>query len=274
MQTLNSSYPNTVRALLGAEAGTLERLLAEAEAHLTDGETDVQRLSSLELGPSVPDPSKIICVGLNYRDHAAEAGLELPEVPLLFAKYPNTLNGPYSPIRLPVNSTQVDYEAELAVVIGRRAKDVKESEALSYVGGYSAMNDVSARDLQLRTSQWMAGKSLDTFGPLGPGLTLARDVPDPQALSVTARLNGQTVQEGHTSNMVFSVAELVAYISSLMTLEPGDIIATGTPAGVGFKRTPPLFLKDGDVVEVEVEGVGLLRNPVLASAAAPAVSAD
>jgi 2-keto-4-pentenoate hydratase/2-oxohepta-3-ene-1,7-dioic acid hydratase in catechol pathway len=181
---------------------------------------------------------------------------------MLFAKYRNTLNGPTSPIILPTISNEVDYEAELAVVIGKRGKDIPVESALEHVAGYMAFHDVSARDIQMRTSQWLSGKTLDTFAPCGPSLVID-EIDDPQNLNISTRINGETVQNSNTKHMIFSVAETIAYISQLMTLEPGDIIATGTPEGVGFKRTPPIYLKDGDVVEVEVEKIGTLRNPVV-----------
>jgi acylpyruvate hydrolase len=160
-------------------------------------------------------------------------------------------------------SNQIDYEGELAVIIGTRCKEVSEQEALQYVAGYTIMNDVSARDLQMRTSQFIAGKALDTFAPMGPGMVLASVLPNPQSLTLSTRVNGQVVQHASTATMIFSVATIISFLSSLMTLEPGDIIATGTPSGVGFKRTPPLFLREGDVVEVEIEGIGQIRNPVV-----------
>lgn len=214
------------------------------------------------LGPPIPDPDKIICLGLNYRRHAEEAGLPLPEVPSLFAKYRNSLTGPTSPIVLPGMSEQIDYEAELAVVIGKHCRNITSAQALEYVAGYMAFNDVSARDLQFRTGQWLAGKALDTFAPCGPALVI-NEIADPQSLEICTRLNGQTLQQANTNDMAFSVAETLAFISQLMTLEPGDVIATGTPEGVGFKRNPPVFLRHGDVVEVEIEGIGTLRNPVI-----------
>ncbi len=222
----------------------------------------VLALDTLELGPPVPDPDKILCLGVNYREHAAEAQQELPTVPLVFAKFRNSLTGPTSPILLPRVSKLIDYEGELAVIIGKRCKDVTEQEALHYVAGYSIMNDVTARDIQMQTSQWTAGKALDTFAPMGPGIVPASQIPDPQMLTLNTWVNGQEVQHENTANMIFSVASAIAFLSSLMTLEPGDILATGTPSGVGFKRTPPLFLQDGDVVEVEIERIGRLRNPV------------
>jgi acylpyruvate hydrolase len=215
------------------------------------------------LGPPIPDPEKIICLGLNYKSHAEETGLKPPEVPILFSKYRNALTGPTSPILLPGVSEEIDYEAELAVVIGKRSKNIAAAEALDCVAGYMALNDVSARDLQFRSGQWLSGKSLDTFAPCGPALVID-EIDDPQNLNISACVNGQVLQHSNTGNMIFSVAETIAYISQLMTLQPGDIIATGTPEGVGFKRTPPIFLHEGDIVEVEIEGIGKLRNPVSA----------
>lgn len=226
---------------------------------------DVLSLEDVLLGPPIPDPDKIICLGLNYKSHAEEAGFKAPEVPVLFAKYRNALTGPTSPICLPAVSEEIDYEGELAVVIGRRGKDIPEDKALEHVAGYMAFHDVSARDLQFQTGQWLSGKALDTFAPCGPALVIG-EIGDPQNLNITTRLNGQTLQHGNTEHMIFSVANTIAYISQLMTLEPGDIIATGTPDGVGFKRNPPIFLKDGDIVEVEVEKIGVLRNPVVRGA--------
>ena len=206
-------------------------------------------------------PSKIVCVGLNYRDHAAESGMALPERPLLFSKWPNTLIGPGDAIVLPAISNEVDYEAELGVVIGRRASRVAAEDALSYVRGYVCANDVSARDVQFLDGQWARGKSLDTFCPVGP-LVPASEVPDPQALRIRATLNGRTVQDSNTEQMVFTVAEIIAYISQAITLEPGDLILTGTPPGVGFARKPPIFLQPGDEITIEIDGVGALTNPV------------
>jgi acylpyruvate hydrolase len=261
----NSSGAMTTRQLLAAGPATLHHVLELAHKTL---DTDVHapnllQSTDVELGPPVPDPDKIICIGVNYADHASEAGLAQTEIPLFFAKFRNSLTGPTSAICIPRMSNQIDYEGELAVIIGARCKDISEQDALQHVVGYTLMNDVSARDLQMQTSQYMAGKALDTFAPMGPGIVLAADIPDPQALTLITRVNGQVVQHASTATMIFSVAKIVAFLTSIMTLEAGDIIATGTPAGVGFKRTPPLFLRDGDTVEVEVEGIGQLRNPVV-----------
>jgi 2-keto-4-pentenoate hydratase/2-oxohepta-3-ene-1,7-dioic acid hydratase in catechol pathway len=219
-------------------------------------------LASIRALAPVPRPAKIVGIGLNYRDHAAESGQPIPEEPILFAKFANSVVGSGEPIVLPDITREVDYEAELAVVIGRTASRVTADDALAYVAGYTCANDVSARDLQFRSSQWMLGKAIDTFLPTGPWLVTAEEIPDPQALAIRCRLNGRTMQESTTSQMVFGVAELIAYLSRTMTLEPGDIIATGTPPGVGFARTPPVWLGDGDEVTVEIEGIGALTNPV------------
>jgi 2-keto-4-pentenoate hydratase/2-oxohepta-3-ene-1,7-dioic acid hydratase in catechol pathway len=210
-------------------------------------------------------PQKIICVGLNYLDHAAEGSATVPERPLLFAKWPNTLIGAREPIVLPSISAKVDYEGELAAVIGTRAQGIGVDDALDVVAGYLCANDVSARDLQFADRQWVRGKSLDTFCPIGPALVPASEIPDPQALQLKTILNGEVVQEAPTSNMIFSVAQIVAFISEAITLEPGDLILTGTPAGVGIFRDPELLLQPGDEVTVEIEGLGTLTNPVAAA---------
>jgi 2-keto-4-pentenoate hydratase/2-oxohepta-3-ene-1,7-dioic acid hydratase in catechol pathway len=209
-------------------------------------------------------PSKIICVGLNYRDHAEEQGAPLPEAPLLFAKWPNALIGPGDPIRIPPIVTKCDYEAELGVVIGERVRNASAAIALEAVAGYICVNDVSARNLQFADGQWTRGKSPDTFCPVGPALVPRDQVPDPQALSIGAVLNGETVQLSTTANMVFGVADLIEYITRTVTLEPGDLIATGTPAGVGAFRKPPVFMQPGDEITIEIEGLGSLTNPVVA----------
>lgn len=224
-------------------------------ANLVDVET-------LRLGPVIPDPGKILCVGFNYLLHVNEMNVELPDAPNVFNKFRNSLIGPQDTIKLPQVSDQIDYEGELAAVIGRRCFEVSEADALSYVVGYTIMNDVSARDLQFRTSQWTLGKALDTFAPLGPVLTLTDEIPDPQNLQLTTRVDGEVVQNASTAQMLFGVASIVSVISQSMTLEPGDVIATGTPDGVGYKRTPPLFLKNGNTVSVTIDRIGTLSNPV------------
>ncbi len=209
-------------------------------------------------------PSKILAIGRNYADHAIEGGAAPPAAPLLFNKLPNSLSAHNAPILLPDISQKVDYEAELAVVIGRRASRVSEAEALDHVFGYTLINDVSARDLQFGDGQWTRGKGLDTFAPLGPFITTRDEIAEVQTLKIEGRLNGEVMQSSNTSKMIFPIAYLVSYLSQGMTLEPGDVIATGTPEGVGIFRTPPVLLKVGDVYEVEVEGLGTLRNPVVA----------
>jgi 2,4-didehydro-3-deoxy-L-rhamnonate hydrolase len=211
---------------------------------------------------SITRPGKIVCVGLNYRDHAEEGGLDLPKAPLLFAKWPNTLIGDGEPIVVPPEATQVDYEAELGVVIGSTARRVSEAAALDHVEGYICLNDVTARDLQFGDGQWTRGKSLDTFCPVGPRLVPREEIEDPQKLAIRCILNGETMQDSSTDQMIFSVAEIIAYISQIITLEAGDLIATGTPAGVGVFRDPKVLLKDGDEVSVEIEDLGTLTNPV------------
>src|ERR1051325_1902447 len=209
-------------------------------------------------------PGKILAIGRNYADHALEGGGEPPKAPLIFAKLTNALSAQNAPIVLPTVSQTIDWEAELAVVIGRRAKAVSEADALNYVFGYTMMNDVTARDLQRKDGQWTRGKGLDTFAPLGPFITTRDEIPDVQNLKVEGLYNGGVTQSSNTSKMIFSIAYLVSYISQGITLEPGDIIASGTPEGVGFFRDPPVLLQPGDVCEVRVEKLGSPRNPVVA----------
>ncbi len=233
--------------------------VAEAAAEI---ESSALPLAGVRLGPPIPDPEKILCMGLNYRDHAEESGLPLPSAPLFFAKFRNSLIGPEDEIVLPAASDKIDYEAELAVVIGRRCRDVAVEDALDCVAGAMAFNDVSARDLQLQVSQWTMGKAIDTFAPCGPALVSRDELSDLQALGIRARVNGETLQDANTSLMVFGVAEAIAFLTRVMTLEPGDIIATGTPAGVGQSRDPKVWLRDGDLVEIEIDEIGTLRNPI------------
>ena len=211
---------------------------------------------------SITRPGKIVCVGLNYRDHAEEGGLDLPTAPLLFAKWPNTLIGDGEPIVVPPEATQVDYEAELGVVIGSTARRVSEAAALDHVEGYICLNDVTARDMQFGDGQWTRGKSLDTFCPVGPRLVPREEIADPQKLAIRCILNGEAMQDSSTDQMIFSVAEIIAYVSQIITLEAGDLIATGTPAGVGVFKDPKVLLKDGDEVSIEIEDLGTLTNPV------------
>ncbi len=214
----------------------------------------------------VPRPPKIICIGLNYRDHAAESNMAIPETPTMFAKFPTAVIGHGDPIILPKNSTKPDYEAEFAVVIGKRGRYIPEEQWREYVFGYTIVNDVSARDYQMATSQWMIGKTFDTFAPIGPAIVTADEIEDPHNLPISLTIGGEVLQNSNTSNLIFQVPRLIAYLSSVFTLEPGDIIATGTPAGVGFARKPPRWLKPGDEVHVKIEGIGELVNPVVAEA--------
>lgn len=209
------------------------------------------------IGPCVTRPGKFICIGLNYSDHAAESGLAVPETPVLFMKATSALSGPDDPIVIPHGSTKTDWEVELGVVIGRHAKYVEEADALDYVAGYCVINDVSEREFQLEgTGQWVKGKSCDSFGPTGPWLVTPDDVPDPQDLSMWLEVNGHRYQEGSTRTMVFGVAHLVSYVSRYMSMQPGDIISTGTPPGVGLGQKPPVYLKAGDRVSLAIEGLG------------------
>jgi acylpyruvate hydrolase len=236
-------------AELGQRAATAPRRLALTEVHL--------------LAP-VPDPEKIICLGLNYRDHAAESGQEIPQAPMWFGKFANSLIGSGQDIVLPrAHPEYVDYEAELAVVIGRTAHNVDAATALEYVAGAMAFNDVSARDLQIQNPLWTSGKAVDTFAPCGPALVTIEEIDDLHALCLRTRINGELLQEGNTRELIFNVPETIAWLSRTLTLVPGDIIATGTPAGVGASKNR--FLRDGDTVEVEVDGLGVLSNPVRAA---------
>jgi 2-keto-4-pentenoate hydratase/2-oxohepta-3-ene-1,7-dioic acid hydratase in catechol pathway len=209
-------------------------------------------------------PGKIVAIGLNYHDHIRETGMDAPSQPLVFSKFPSSVVGPYEAIEFdPSLAERVDWEVELAVVVGRRMRGVHDREALDHVFGYTVANDVSARDVQFSDGQWVRGKSFDTFCPLGPVVATADEVPDPQALAIRTRVNGEVVQESSTSEMVFGVAELLSYCSRSFTLEPGDVLLTGTPWGCGEFMSPRRSLRSGDVVEVEVEGIGMLTNPVV-----------
>jgi 2-keto-4-pentenoate hydratase/2-oxohepta-3-ene-1,7-dioic acid hydratase in catechol pathway len=228
---------------------------AAIKAYVTD---------EIEFLPAV-FPSKILAIGRNYVDHAIEGGAEPPKAPLIFNKLPNSVSSHQAPIVLPEISSKVDYEAELAVVIGRRAKQISEAEALDHVFGYTMINDVTARELQRGDGQWTRGKGLDTFAPLGPFITTRDEISDVHDLKIEGLLNGQVMQSSNTGKMIFKIPFLVSYISQGITLEPGDVIATGTPEGVGFFRDPPVVLKPGDVFEVRIEAIGTLRNPIVSS---------
>jgi 2-keto-4-pentenoate hydratase/2-oxohepta-3-ene-1,7-dioic acid hydratase in catechol pathway len=236
----------------------------ETFARALGSEVLIEREAVRLLAP-VPRPGKLIAIGLNYRDHAAESKMALPERPVVFSKFTTSVIGPHESVVLPATSDKVDYEAELAVVIGRRAKGVTKDQALDYVLGYTIVNDVSARDFQFADGQWQRGKSCDTFAPMGVYIATTDEIRDPHKLSIKLRLNGKTMQDSNTDQLIFGVPELVAFLSETITLEPGDVIATGTPSGVGFARKPPVFLKSGDVMEVEIERLGSLSNPVVAA---------
>lgn len=232
-----------------------------------DGQSSVlYRPEQVRLLAPVPRPPKVICLGLNYRDHAAESGMPVPQEPILFSKYATAVIGPEAPVRLPPTSQEVDYEAELVFVIGKGGRALSEADALSHVAGYTCGNDVSARDYQLRRGggQWMVGKTFDTFAPTGPALVTPDEIGDPHQLGIRCLVNGETLQNGNTNQLIFSVPQTVAYLSHVFTLEPGDVIFTGTPPGVGFARKPTVFLKPGDVVEIQIDKIGVLRNPVVA----------
>lgn len=265
----------TDNGIIDAGHVTLYGLLQGGEAELSKLRQYVEESkercldeSEIVFGPSVPEPGKIICIGLNYKKHAEETNMPLPEYPILFSKFSNALAAHGEDVPLPQSTQKVDYEAELAIVIGRTAKNVSVDEALDYVFGYSASNDLSARDLQTRTSQWLAGKSCDKFAPVGPYLVSKDEVGDPNALRISCTVNGEIRQDSNTSDMIFDCKEIVSYISQCMTLSPGDIILTGTPEGVvmGYPPEKQVYLQDGDVVTIEIEKLGALTNRMVAEA--------
>lgn len=269
----DARVPSEMIALLhGGEASlaAVQRALDFVSQQLkSDGNTLSQQgivysADQVTLLAPVLRPNKLICLGLNYREHAAESKMPVPSYPILFLKVSGSLVGHGQAIVIPPTTNQADYEVELAIIIGKRGKYIPEEEALSYVAGYASSNDVSARDLQFRTPQWSTGKMLDTFCPLGPALVTRDEVPDPNKLRVRTILNGEVLQDSNTADMIFNVQFTISYISQLVTLEPGDVILTGTPQGIGSARNPQIFLKPGDSVTVEVEGLGALTNPVVA----------
>ncbi len=243
-----------------AECFDLDKNIFESEK-ISDNLPKVRR-DEITICAPIPRPGKIICIGLNYRNHAIESGMEIPKSPIIFSKFSNCAIGSNEAILLPEGSEQVDYEAELAVVIGRSAKNVTRENAMNYVFGYTNLNDVSARDFQFADGQWQRGKSCDTFAPIGEFVATKDEITDPHNLQIQFRLNGETLQNSNTNELIFKIPELIEFLSKSFTLEPGDVIATGTPPGVGFARKPPIFLKDGDVCEVEIEGLGILSNRV------------
>jgi len=258
--------------LRGAGFDSVAAIIAGGEEALDRVARWVQRppagelpdMADIKLRAPIARPPKIICIGLNYRDHAEEGKMAIPDVPTVFCKFATSIIGPGDPIVLPKNSSKPDYEAEFVVVIGKRGRHIPEEKWREYVFGYSILNDVSARDFQMATTQWTMGKTFDTFAPFGPQIVTADEVEDPHNLAISLTLNGETMQDSNTRNMIFKTPQLITFLSSVFTLEPGDIISTGTPAGVGFARKPPRWLRPGDEVTVRVEGLGELTNPVIA----------
>ncbi len=250
--------PRTTRELIAAGPAGLDQL-----ARVLDSTDEAVAVESLTLAPPVPDPDKVICVGANYRKHSEEAGLPVPEQPIYFAKYRNSLAGNGQDVAIPAATQKVDYEVELVAVIGRPARRVGVADALDHVFGYATGNDLSARDLQMRSTQWMYGKAIDGFAPLGPYLVTADEVPDPQDLGLRTWVNGDLRQDSTTKDMVFSVAELVSDLSQVMTLEPGDLVYTGTPEGVVLGMPDQVWLQPGDEVACELSGLGTLVTPLV-----------
>ena len=257
---LGLEFPN-VPAVLAAGDEALIKIQEFVEWAPRDKYYD---LADVRLLAPISKPPKFIFVGLNYRDHALETKSPIPTTPTIFSKYSNTVIGPGEPIVLPKNSTQPDYEAEFAFVIGKGGRHIAAGDWRQHVGGYTIVNDVSARDFQMATSQWMIGKTFDTFAPMGPYVVTPEEVPDPHALGISLRIGDEVLQQSNTSELIFKIPELIAFLSSVFTLEPGDVVSTGTPAGVGFARKPPRFLKPGDEVVIHVDRIGELRNPVAA----------
>lgn len=252
---------SSIHQILSGGADAMDRV--ERWIYNPPGSERFQAESVTLLSP-VPRPPKLICIGLNYRDHAAEGRNPIPEVPTIFSKFPSAITGHRHPIVLPKNSTKPDYEAEFAVVIGRGGRHIAEADWRKHVFGYTITNDVSARDFQSATSQWMIGKTFDTFAPIGPAIVTADEIEDPHNLRITLTLNGKVMQDSNTNNLIFGLPHLISYLSSVFTLETGDIIATGTPAGVGFARKPPRWLQPGDECRIQIQGLGELVNPVVA----------
>jgi len=255
---VDTSLPRSLKAMLAQENG-----VTRAASAMQKGEADRTFVDGRLRAP-IPSPGKVICIGLNYRDHALESGKPIPTEPVCFSKFSHCVVGPGATIELPAVAHKVDYEAELVVVIGRKGKNISAEDSRAYVAGYMNGNDVSARDWQLGRpgGQWMLGKTPDTFAPTGPYLVTADEIADPHNLAIRLRLNGETMQDSRTSELIFSIDQLIAHLSQLITIEPGDLIYTGTPPGVGNARKPPVYLQPGDQVEVEIEGLGTLQNPV------------
>lgn len=254
------------RAAAQEALGFLEQLPEEVRNNLAGQTAILYREDQIRRCAPIPRPGKIVCIGLNYRDHAIESGMAIPTEPVLFSKYPSAVIGPDDVISLPPQSDQVDYEAELVFVIGKTARNVTAADAMQYVAGYTCGHDVSARDYQIKRGggQWMVGKTFDTFAPMGPVLVTADEAIDPHNLPIRCVVNGETLQNSNTSQFIFTIPQAIEYLTHFMTLEPGDVVFTGTPPGVGFARKPPVFLKDGDVTEIQIDGIGVLRNTVRA----------
>ncbi|WP_145194115.1 fumarylacetoacetate hydrolase family protein [Planctomycetes bacterium Poly30] len=249
----------------GACHQSARRLVEGADVAKLQAAGAVLPLAGVELLSPIPRPGKVICIGLNYRDHAEESGMEIPKYPLVFSKFSSCVVGQDADVKLPRGAKEVDYEAEFGVVIGKTATDVSEADAMDHVLGYCNINDVSARDFQFADGQWQRGKSCETFCPTGPFIATADEIADPHELRIQFRMNGKTLQDSSTSQLIFNVPELVSYLSGFVTLEPGDLISTGTPPGVGFAHKPPIYIQPGDLMEVEVEGLGVLRNKAVSA---------
>jgi 2-keto-4-pentenoate hydratase/2-oxohepta-3-ene-1,7-dioic acid hydratase in catechol pathway len=257
-------FPPSTRGFLAAGSAAQDALHAMEEATRSGRlEWLTHPLASVKLHAPLHDPEKFICIGLNYIDHAEETNSPIPKEPPLFAKFPTSIVDSTAPIVRPKGCQQLDYEVELAFVVGKPAKDVSQERALDYLFGYTIINDVSARDFQFMTTQWMAGKVCDTFAPMGPWIADRAEVPDPHVLELSTWVNGTRLQHGNSKNLIYNINVLVAYLSAHLTLMPGDLVATGTPAGVGFSRKPPVLLKGGDTVRMEITGLGWIENPVI-----------
>ena len=246
-----------------AYLAALRQVTSSALSAAPSDEGLVTPLAKARLHAPMARPPKITCVGLNYADHAREQGIEAPETPVFFLKSSNTIIGPGDQIRIPPNTQQPDYEAELAVVIGKKGSRIPQERAWEHVAGYTILNDVTARDMQSGDKQWFRGKSCDTFAPTGPWIVTADEIADPHALAISLTLNGQTMQDSNTSNLIHRIDFLISYLSQSLSWEPGDLISTGTPPGVGMARKPPVFIKAGDEISVTIEGIGTLTNPVV-----------
>jgi 2-keto-4-pentenoate hydratase/2-oxohepta-3-ene-1,7-dioic acid hydratase in catechol pathway len=244
--------------------GSLLELIESGTKIETSGEGSKHRLADVQLLAPIPRPRKLICVGLNYRDHAVETGAQIPKVPTIFNKFATAVIGPGANVILPKVSKAPDYEAEFAFVIGRGGRNIRAEDWQQHVFGYTLMNDVTARDYQRATSQWLMGKTFDTFAPIGPWIVTADEIEDPHDLDIQIEINGEILQDSNTRELIFNIPDLIAFLSNVFTLEPGDIVSTGTPAGVGFARKPPRYLHPGDQMTVRIPAIGELHNPVVA----------